>query len=100
MKSTVSCGIDTGARSVRLNPRRATAVSQQSWVSCNQAPRPGSLVLGSGTSAPSTLAKRQSCERGARLPHPTHVRSGLADDVGVLARERLVAVEPAVARAR
>src|SRR5215217_3607521 len=102
----------TGARRARLNPRRATALCQQSWVSCSQAPRPGSLVSGSGTSAPSTLAKRSSSERGARARQPTHVlprptavptRSGdrpLGDDVGVLAGERLVRVQAAVARSR
>src|SRR5215216_260394 len=90
----------TGPFRARLNPRRATAACQQSWVSCSQAPRPGSLVMGSGTSAPPTLAKRRSCERGARSRHPTHVRSGLADDVAVLVGQRLVRVEPAVARAR
>src|SRR5262249_555831 len=63
---------------------------------------------GSGTTRPSTVAKRRSTTCGARFPHPAQVRvgrppgpgSGLADDVGVLALERLVAVEPAVARAR
>src|SRR5215211_6405606 len=102
----------TGALSARLKPRRATAARQHSWVSCNQAPRPGSLAEGSGTRAPLTLAKRSSAERGARRPQPTHVREAtvptrggdarlrLGDDVGVLARQRLVGVEPAVARAR
>src|SRR5215216_4222832 len=92
--------MDTGPFRARLNPRRATAACQQSWVSCSQAPRPGSLVMGSGTSAPPTLAKRRSCERGARSRHPTQVRSGLADDVGVLVGQRLVRVEPAVAGSR
>src|SRR5215218_4592254 len=104
--------MDTGALRARLNPRRASAARQQSWVSCSQAPRPGSLVMGSGTSAPPTLAKRRSSERGARSPHPTHVRGPspreagtvpslrLADDVGVLVGQGLVGVEPAVARAR
>src|SRR5215204_4102199 len=95
--------MDTDARRVRLNPRRATAARQQSCVSCNQAPRPGSLVRVSGTSAPPTLAKRSSSERGARRRHPTQVRagrSGLGDDVSVLAGQRLVRVEAAVARAR
>src|SRR5215218_9265401 len=101
----------TGALSARLKPRRATAARQHSWVSCNQAPRPGSLAEGSGTRAPLTLAKRSSAERGARRRQPTHVREAtvptrggdarlrLGDDVGVLARERLVGVQPAVARA-
>src|SRR5215210_2271737 len=123
--------MDTGARRARLNPRRAMAARQQSSVSCSQAPRPGSLARVSGTSAPPTLAKRSSSERGARPPQPTQVRicaapgpaglvrprgpvtaelraaSGelrrrprLGDDVGVLAGQRLVGVEAAVARAR
>src|SRR4051794_9077340 len=68
--------MDTGPFRARLNPRRATAARQQSWVSCSQAPRPGSLVLGSGTSAPPTLAKRRSCDRGACSPHPAQVLMG------------------------
>src|SRR5918993_3420372 len=73
--------------------------------SCTQAPRPWSLVSGSGTSTPSTLAKRCSAERGALAPHPAQVLYGTCpgvasgDDVGALARERLVGVEAAVARA-
>src|SRR5215207_8253535 len=112
MKSRVSGGMVTGRLKARWNPRRATALSQQSCASCSQAPRPGSLVMGSGTSAPPTLAKRRSSERGSRSPHPTHVRGPspreagtvpslrLADDVGVLVGQGLVGVEPAVARAR
>src|SRR5215207_6855447 len=115
MKSTVSCGMDTGPLRARLKPRRATAACQQSWDSCSQAPRPGSLVMGSGTSAPPTLAKRRRCDRGARPPHPAHMRwpgpaasspatlrgpLRLSDDVRVLAGKRLVRFEPAVARAR
>src|SRR5829696_10022304 len=92
----------TGPLRARLNPRRPTAACQQSLLSCTQAPRPGSLVSGSGTSAPSTLAKRAREARGAVAPHPAQVRMPAlgADDVGALARERLVGVEAAVARAR
>src|SRR5215207_1535234 len=92
--------MDTGPFRARLNPRRATAACQQSWFSCSQAPRPGSLVMGSGTRAPPTLAKRASCDRGARAPHPAQLRSGLPDDVGGLVGKRLVRLEPAVPRSR
>src|SRR3954470_14617222 len=89
----------TGARKARLNPRPARARSKQSRSGWSQAPRPGSLRSGSGTTSPSTLAKRRSAACGAALRQPTHRRSGLPDDVGVLALERLVRLEAAVARA-
>src|ERR1051325_9000351 len=92
----------TGARKARLKPRWAHAASKQSRVGCTQAPRPASRRSGAGTTRPSTVAKRRRAACGARSPHPAQRRSGLclADDVGVLALERLVAVEAAVARAR
>src|SRR5262245_40525788 len=92
----------TGPRKARWKPRRATAASKQSRAGCSQAPRPGSLAVGSGTTPPSTVAKRWRSTRGARSPHPAQRRIGLclADDVGVLALESRVRVEPAVARAR
>src|SRR5919202_342833 len=92
MKSTVLSGMFTGALKARLKPRRATAASQQSRSGWSQAPRPGPRASGSGTTSPSTVAKRISCARGARSPHPAHVR--------IVALERLVALESAVARAR
>src|SRR5687767_4897198 len=66
--------MDTGARRARVKPRRATAARQQSWFSCSQAPRPGSLVEESGTRAPLTLATRSSADRGAAARQPTQVR--------------------------
>src|SRR5918998_1628303 len=101
MKSTVLSGMFTGALKARWKPRRATAASQQSSRSCNQAPRPGASASGSGTTSPFTVAKRRSSSRGARSPHPAQRRRGLClpDDVGVLALERLVALESAVAGA-
>src|SRR5919109_5145531 len=109
--------MDTGPRRALLNPPRATAARQQSRFSCSQAPRPWSLVEGSGTRSPLTLAKRSSSERGLRPRQPTQVRSGTVpasrrdrpwgreravpsgDDVGVLVRQRLVRIQAAVARA-
>src|SRR5690349_1804616 len=90
----------TGALKARLNPRPARARSKQSRSGWSHAPRPGSERSGSGTTSPSTLAKRRSAAAGAAPRQPTQVRSGLPDDVGVLALERLVRLEPAVARAR
>src|SRR5215218_4293869 len=91
----------TGALKARLNPRPARARSKQSRSGWSHAPRPGSLRSGSGTTSPSTLAKRCRSDCRATARQPTHVRSGsgLPDDVGVLALERLVRVEAAVARA-
>src|SRR3954452_14542841 len=91
----------TGALKARLNPRPARARSKQPRSGWSHAPRPGSLRSGSGTTSPSTLAKRRSCDCRATARQPTQVRSGsgLPDDVGVLALERLVGVEAAVARA-
>src|SRR5687767_2802936 len=97
MKSRVVCGMVTGARKARWNPRRETAASQHAAVGCTHAPRPGAVAAGSGTTAPSTVAKRCSRSRGSRAPQPAQRLCG-ADDVGVLVLERLVAVEPAVAR--
>src|SRR3954454_13143666 len=108
MKSTVSLGIETGARKARSKARRAVAASQQSRAGCSQAPRPGADPSGSGTTRPLTLAKRRNLACGARSRQPTRVRpappravsgSG-ADAVGVLVGERLVGVQAAVARAR
>src|SRR4051812_40612794 len=90
----------TGALKARLNPRPARARSKQSRSGWSHAPRPGSERSGSGTTSPSTLAKRRSAAAGAAPRQPTQVRSGLSDDVGVLALERLVRLEPAVARTR
>src|SRR3954453_7618574 len=91
----------TGALKARLKPRPARARSKQARSGWSHAPRPGSLRSGSGTTSPSTLAKRRSCDCRATARQPTQVRSGsgLPDDVGVLALERLVGVEAAVARA-
>src|SRR5215210_4373077 len=89
----------TGALKARLKPRPARARSKQSRSGWSQAPRPGSSRSGSGTTSPSTLAKRRSAACGAALRQPTQVRSGRTDDVGVLALERLVRLEAAVARA-
>src|SRR3954467_12437963 len=86
----------TGARKARWKPRLAHAASKQSRVGCTQAPRPASRRSGSGTTRPPTVAKRRSSACGARSPHPAQRRSGLPDDVGVLAFQRLVAVEAAV----
>src|SRR3954452_12030772 len=107
----------TGALKARLKPRPARARSKQARSGCSHAPRPGSLRSGSGTTSPSTLAKRRSSAWEAAPRQPTHVlprprglpvsagglatglrlaaaasprSSGLADDVGVLALERLV----------
>src|SRR3954451_9124300 len=99
MKSTVSLGIETGARKARLKARRAVAASQQSRAGCSQAPRPDADPRGSGTTQPFTLAKRCKAACGARRRQPTQVRSG-ADAVGVLVGQRLVRVQTAVARAR
>ena len=41
--------MDTGALKARWKPRRAAAASKQSRAGCSQAPRPGSLAEGSGT---------------------------------------------------
>src|SRR5215213_7964825 len=90
----------TGALSARLKPRPERARSKQARSGCSQAPRPGSLRSGSDTTSPLTLAKRHSCACRSRRRQPTQVRSGRADDVGVLALERLVRLEAAVARAR
>src|ERR1044072_7855790 len=134
----------TGARKARLKPREAHAASKHWRDSCTQAPRPATRRSGSGTTRPSTVAKRRSTACGARTPQPTQVRigadpagsapcantrdvtppppaptparapgpagpgvtrprgpvSGRADDVRVLALERLMAVEAAIARAR
>src|SRR5215212_8044635 len=108
MKSTVLSGMVTGARKARWNPLRETAASQHAAVGWSQAPRPGALASGSGTTAPSTVAKRCRRSLGARAPQPAHRRMGFPptrpppglrrpDDVGVLVLERLVAVEAAVA---
>src|SRR3954470_12338640 len=88
-----------GASKAGLNPRPARARSKQARSGWSHAPRPGSLRSGSGTTSPSTLAKRRSSACEAALRQPTQVRSGLPDDVGVLALERLVRLEAAVARA-
>src|SRR5918995_3636273 len=119
MKSTVLSGMVTGARKARLTPRRATAASQHAVVGWSQAPRPGTLASGSGTTAPSTVAKRQSRSTDSRPLQPTQRRTGegfaprantlngtwpsgpaLRHDVGVFVLERLVAVETAVAGVR
>src|SRR3954451_5949868 len=108
MKSTVSLGIETGARKARLKARRAVAASQHSRAGCSQAPRPGADPRGSGTTHPLTLAKRCNFACGTRSRQPTQVRHGPpravsgsgADAVGVLVGERLVRVQAAVARAR
>src|SRR5215217_7253106 len=101
MKSTVLSGMVTGIRKARWNPRRATAASQHAVVGCTQAPRPGARASGSGTTAPSTVAKRCRRSRGSRAPQPAQRLIGAdlcgPDYVGVLVLERLVAVEPAVA---
>src|SRR3954454_13118204 len=89
----------TGALKARLKPRPARARSKQARPGWSHAPRPGSLRSGSGTTSPSTLAKRRSAACEAAPRQPTQVRSGLPDDVGVLALERLVRLEAAVARA-
>src|SRR5918995_2675271 len=99
MNSTVLSGMVTGARKARWNPRRATAASQHAAVGWSQAPRPGALASGSGTTAPSTVAKRCSRSRGSRAPQPAQRLCG-TDDVGVLVLERLVALETAVAGVR
>src|SRR5215217_4882566 len=91
--------MDTGARNARRKAFRATAASQHSRCSCSQAPLPGARAGRSGTTRPSTVAKRSSDACGARVRQPTQVRSG-AGAVGVLAGERLVGVQAAVARSR
>src|SRR4051794_29191285 len=101
MKSTVSDGMVTGARKARLKPRRATAASQHSRTGCSQAPRPGRFPWGAGRTGPSTVAKRCSDALGAVIEQPAQRRSDvvplrLADDVGVLAGQRLVGVQAAV----
>src|SRR5687768_11566186 len=96
MNSTVLSGMVTGLLKARWNPRRETAASQHAAVGCTHAPRPGAVASGSGTTAPSTVAKRCSRSRGSRAPQPAQRLCG-ADDVGVLVLERLVALEPAVA---
>src|SRR3954451_20276723 len=107
MKSTVSLGIETGARKARSKARRAVAASPQSRAGCSQAPGPGADPSGSGTTRPLTLAKRCNFACGTRSRQPTQVRHGPpravsgsgADAVGVLVGERLVRVQAAVARA-
>src|SRR3954452_22678410 len=90
----------TGALKARLNPRPARARSKQPRSGWSHAPRPGSLRSGSGTTSPSTLAKRRSsdCRVTARQPTQVLWGSGFSDDVGVLALQRLVRLEAAVAR--
>src|SRR5215218_2322719 len=99
MNSTVLSGMVTGARKARWNPRRATAASQHAAVGWSHAPRPGAVASGSGTTAPSTVAKRCRRSLGARALQPAHCLCG-TDDVGVLVLERLVALETAVAGVR
>jgi hypothetical protein len=65
-----------GRRSARGKARRRTAAFRHSGVGCRDAPRPGSVRRGSGTRAPSRATTRNSSVTGARVRHPTQVRTG------------------------
>lgn len=67
-----------GARNARVNARRRTAWSRQTWAGCTYAPRPGSVPRGSGTHASLIATMRSSSVLAARSRHPTQVRSGHA----------------------
>lgn len=74
--SAVSSG--PGALNALGNARRRTARSRQTGVGCTDAPRPGSVPRGSGTTTPSITTVRSSWPLAARSRHPTQVRSGHA----------------------
>jgi hypothetical protein len=81
-------------RSARGNAERRSARSRHSGARCNHAPRPGSRRRGSGTSAPATATTRSRPSACARLRHPTHVRTGPAENRGSVAEVGRASAEP------
>src|SRR6478672_8984094 len=69
----MSSGPDT--RNARTKARRRMAASTHSYVSCTHAPRPGNDARSSGTSEDSKTTTLSRADRGARVRHPTHVRT-------------------------
>src|SRR6478736_1968570 len=84
---------ETKTRNARTKARRRMAASTHSYVSCTHAPRPGIDARSSGTSEDSKTTTLSRVDRGARVRHPTHVRTasivhlragGPPPDLGVL----------------
>jgi hypothetical protein len=66
-----------GRRSALAKARRRSAACRHSGVGCRDAPRPGSIRRGSGTRVPCRATTRSSSVTGARVRHPTQVRTGI-----------------------
>src|SRR4051812_44946890 len=89
-----SAGTCTRARKARSKALRATARSRQGRRGCAHAPRPGRRRPRSGTTRPSTAAKRISSDGGAGGRQPTQVLG--RDRVALALLQRLVRGQAAV----
>ena len=88
----VSSGPDT--RNARTKARRRMAVSTHSLVSWTHAPLPGIDARSSGTRTESMATTRRRADRGARVRHPTHVRTASILHAGRYAPDPLLLLVP------